>query len=362
MCGIPEDLPSVASVTDDSGGRTLDIEDPAALRRYLAAAGFIANDESVSIVALPGGVSARTVLVEWPNGRSLVFKQSLPKLRVAVDWFSDPARVHREALGLCWASRLAPLGSVPSLVFEDTLEHILGMEAVPRPQENWKSMLLAGLLHDDHVSQFGRWLGMMHRRSWLQRDELASVFDDRSFFRVLRVEPYYQYTASRVPAAAAFLGDLVDSTLARRLALVHGDFSPKNVLVHAGRLRVIDYEVIHWGDPAFDLGFALTHLLGKAHHIRDRRADFGRAAKTFLREYIETLGRLPWVGDLEPHAVRHTLGCMIARAEGRSPLEYLDRIERERQRNAVLDLISSPPLTVNDLVDEFLARLEAPCP
>ncbi len=172
---------------------------------------------------------------------------------------------------------------------------------------------------------------------------IGHVFDDRTFFLNLRVEPYYQYTANRVPAAAAFLGDLVDATLARRLALVHGDFSPKNVLVHAGRLMVIDYEVIHWGDPAFDLGFALTHLLSKAHHICDRRADFGQAAKTFFRVYLETLGHLPWVEDLEPHAVRHTLGCLIARAEGRSPLEYLDRTERERQRNAVLDLISNPP-------------------
>lgn len=343
---------------DESDGRPLDIEDPTALCRYLAAAGIIANGEAVTSVVLPGGVSSRTVLVEWRGDQSVVVKQSLPKLRVAVDWFSDPARIHREALGLRWASRLAPPGSVPALVFEDAREHVLGMEAVPRPHENWKSLLLSGQIQDDHVRQFSRWLGTIHRQSWLQRDELASVFDDRSFFLSLRVEPYYQYTATRVPAAAAFLGDLVDATLARRLALVHGDFSPKNVLVHAGRLMVIDYEVIHWGDPAFDLGFALTHLLGKAHHSRDRRHDFGRAAKAFFREYLQTLGKLPWAESVEPHAVRHTLGCLIARAEGRSPLEYLDRRARERQRDAVLELISCLPVTVNDLVDEFLARLE----
>jgi 5-methylthioribose kinase len=342
-------------------GHTLNIENPADLRQYLVAANLLAEGEPASMVVLPGGVSSRTVLVERSYGPSWVFKQSLAKLRVAVDWFSDPTRIHREALGLRWTARLAPPGSVPAPIFEDPQEHVLGMEAVPKPHQNWKSMLLAGQLLDDHVSQFGRWLGTVHRQSWLQRDEVAPLFDDRGFYVSLRIEPYYQYTAIRVPAAAPFLGDLVESTLARRLALVHGDYSPKNVLVHAGRLSVIDFEVIHWGDPAFDLGFAVTHFLSKAHHTRARQADFGRAASSFFRVYVDALGTVPWAVDLQEHAVRHTMGCLLARTHGRSPLEYLDADARVRQRDAVLGLISRPPLRVDDLVNEFLARLEAPC-
>lgn len=343
-------------------GEQLDIENPTELRRYLTAAGLRADGEPVTVTVLPGGVSGRTVLVEWPDGRGRVFKQALPKLRVAVDWFSDPARVHREALGLRWLARLAPPGSVPALVFEDEREHVVGMEAVPRPHDNWKALLLAGRLDDDHVRQFGRWLGTVHRHSWRDRDEVAPAFDDRSFFESLRVEPYYQYTATQVPPAAAFLTDLIATTRSHRLALVHGDYSPKNVLVHAGRLVVLDYEVIHWGDPAFDLGFGLTHLLGKAHHVRTHRIAFGRAATTFYREYAETLGDVPWAGELEPHAVRHALGCLLARACGRSPLEYLDAAGRDRQRDAVLALIPRPPARVNDLAVEWLARLERVCP
>ena len=232
------------------------------------------------------------------------------------------------------------------------------MEAVPRPHDNWKTLLLAGRLDEDHVHQFGQWLGTVHRHSWLQRDELAPVFDDRSFFESLRVEPYYQYTATQVPAAAAFLDDLIATTRSRRLALVHGDYSPKNVLVHAGRLVVLDYEVIHWGDPAFDVGFGLTHLLSKAHHVRGRRADFGRAAANFFRAYMAALGDVPWAGDVEPHAVRHALGCLLARSQGRSPLEYLDPAERERQRDAVLSLIPQAPTRVDELVSAFIAHLE----
>ncbi len=344
------------------GTDSLDIENPTTLRQYLAANGLLSESEEVTITALPGGVSGRTVLVVWPDGRGRVFKQALAKLRVAVDWFSDPTRIHREALGLRWLVQLAPPGSVPAPVFEDLQEHVLGMEAVAQPHDNWKTLLLAGRLEDDHVHQFGRWLGTVHHRSWLRRDELAPAFDDRSFFDSLRVEPYYQYTATRVPAAAAFFGDLIATTRARRLALVHGDYGPKNVLVHAGQLVILDYEVVHWGDPAFDLGFGLTHLLSKAHHVRGRRADFGRAASQFFRAYLESLGDVPWANGVEPHAVRHTLGCLLARAQGRSPLEYLDLAARERQRDAVLAVIPRMPVRVDDLAAEFLARLEPPCP
>jgi hypothetical protein len=344
------------------GTDSLDIEDPAALRQYLAANGLVTGSEEVTITVLPGGVSGRTVLVEWPDGRGLVFKQALAKLRVAVDWFSDPTRVHREALGLRWLLQLAPSGSVPQPVFEDLHEHVLGMRAVARPHDNWKTLMLAGRLEPDHVRQFGRWLGTVHHRSWVRRDELAPAFDDRSFFESLRVEPYYQYTATRVPSAAAFLGELIATTRERRLALVHGDYSPKNVLVRAGQLVVLDYEVIHWGDPAFDLGFGLTHLLGKAHHVHALRTEFGRAAELFFRTYLEALGNVPWANDLEPHAVRHTLGCLLARAQGRSPLEYLTPAARERQRDAVLAVIARMPVRVDDLVCDFLASLETQCP
>ncbi len=336
----------------------LNIEDAEALGRYLVGTGRLAAGESVNVAVLPGGISSRTVLVE-ACGRAWVLKQALPKLRVAVDWFSDPARVHREALGLRWLMQLAPPGSVPALVFEDTEHHILAMEAVPRPHVNWKTMLLAGELEADHVKQFARLLGTVHRESWRRRAELATVFDDRSFFESLRVEPYNEYTAAQVPEAAGFLHDLVAATRARRLALVHGDYSPKNILVHAGRLVLLDHEVIHWGDPAFDVGFGLTHLLSKAHHVRGRRADFARAASTFFQSYAAELDAVPWAGDVEAHAVRHTVGCLLARVAGRSPLEYLDKAERQRQYHAAVALMGRPPARVEALARDFLAYLES---
>jgi aminoglycoside phosphotransferase (APT) family kinase protein len=334
----------------------LDIEQPDALLGYLRRTGRVAPDERPAVRVLAGGVSNRTVLVERASGEAWVLKQALAKLRVAVDWFGDPMRIHREAAGLRWLARLAPPGAITPLVFEDHRHHLLAMRAVPPPHENWKTLLLAGRLEAGHVARFGRLLGTIHRAA-AGRAEVAEVFDDRSFFASLRLEPYYVYAAGRVPAAAGFLDDLVAETLAERATLVHGDYSPKNILIHGGTLVLLDHEVIHYGDPAFDLGFSLAHLLSKAHHLTDHRSAFAGAADDYWLTYRRTVGDAPWTGGLEARAVCHTLGCLLARVAGRSPLEYLSEAERARQREAVVALMADPPRTVADLVAAFTARV-----
>ncbi len=338
-------------------GTDIDIEQPGALLSYLRGTGRIGVEEDPVVLVLAGGISNRTVLVRRPTGEAWVLKQALEKLRVSVDWFSDPERVHREALGLRWLQELAPPGSITPLVFEDHEHHLLAMEAVPEPHENWKTMLLEGQVRDEHVEQFGRLLGEVHRNAHERSEELAPIFEDRSFFESLRLEPYYGYTATQVPAAADFLHALVEDTRACRISLTHGDYSPKNILVHEGRLVLLDHEVIHFGDPAFDLGFSLTHFLSKAHHLPDRRVAFAKAANLYWWTYLRAVGEADWIGDLEPRAVRHTLGCLLGRVAGRSPLEYLDEEECLRQKEAVLALMSRTPTTVPELAEGFIGRL-----
>ncbi|MCZ7644328.1 MAG: phosphotransferase [Planctomycetota bacterium] len=335
----------------------MDIERFDELLDWLRAHGRIGAQERPRMAVLAGGVSNRTVLLERQSGEAWVLKQALEKLRVQADWFSDPARILREALGLRELAKLAPTGTITPLIFEDEPVHVLAMAAVPKPHENWKTMLLAGNIEVAHVRQFAELLGTVHRRSHEARAELAAKFEDRRFFESLRLEPYYAYSAERVPDAARFLNALIEATRARRLALVHGDYSPKNVLVHAGRLVLLDHEVIHWGDPAFDLGFALTHLLSKAHHLPARRAAFAAAAGVFWKDYAAALGDVPWGAVLERFVVRHALGCLLARVAGRSPLEYLTSDERKRQQEAAIELMGKTPERVQELVETFTLRL-----
>jgi 5-methylthioribose kinase len=334
----------------------LDIEEFDALRLYLAQ--YTGRGAPVSFKKLEGGVSNRVVQVTWADGRGWVLKQALSKLRVAVEWFSSPERILVEGKALRWLNRLAPPGTTPSFIFEDPANHLIAMEAIPEDHENWKSVLLSGRIVPDHFEQFGFLLGSIHHKSVEAGREVCAAFADTSYFESLRLEPYYLYTAQRISEASSFLRALSEETRRHKLSLVHGDFSPKNALLYRGELVLLDYEVVHYGDPAFDVGFALTHFLSKANHMIKKRAHLTAAAARFWRVYFDEVAPLGW-DAIEPRIVRHILGCLLARVAGKSPLEHLTAEEAARQRSVTLLLMQNPPNKVGDLIDEFSDEIEA---
>jgi 5-methylthioribose kinase len=336
-----------------------DIEDFDGLRDYLTTRGYIKSGETVSFTNLRGGVSNRTVKVAWTDGRGWVLKQALAKLRVDVDWFSSPERIGVEAKALRCLNRLAPPGTTPAFIFEDLTQHLMGMEAIPEEHENWKNVLLSGRIISDHFEQFGLLLGAIHRRSSEAISEVRQLFSDTTYFENLRLEPYYLYAACNTEEASGFLNALAQETLLHKDCLVHGDFSPKNTLIYQNKLILLDYEVVHVGDPGFDLGFALTHFLSKAHHLPTERYRLACAAESFWQVYREEIAQLNWAKELEQRVVRHTLGCLLARVAGKSPLEYLTSAEMIRQRDAVLALMREPPASVPKLIAEFIRKIES---
>lgn len=335
----------------------IDIESSSILIPYLREHRLIEDGETPAIEILRGGVSNRTVLVEPRSKPAFVMKQALAKLRVAVDWYSDPGRIHREALALRFLEKIAPPSTITPLLFEDTDAHIIAMEAVPRGHANWKTMLLQEGPTQEHVLMFADVLATIHIRSNANADVFADAFGDRSWFESLRLEPYYEYSAKQVPEAGAFLNELLEEARAIQLALVHGDYSPKNILIHNDRFVLLDHEVAHFGDPAFDLGFSLTHLLSKAHHCSQHRLIFLSAAQLYVSRYLELVRDCPFIEGFEVRACRHTLACLLARVAGRSPLEYLTDTEKRNQRLVVLSLMARHPSAFSQLIDLFEKEL-----
>jgi 5-methylthioribose kinase len=336
----------------------VDIENSSVLLRYLRESERIGTHENPTFCTLRGGVSNKTVLLKRPDGARWVLKQALPKLRVKADWFSDPARIRVEANALRYLPRITPANTIPKLLFEDPEQHLLAMEAVPEPHENWKERLLSGRLEENLICQFGRLLASIHCKSYQLRQEMFTAFNDRRFFETLRLEPYYQFAAERVPEAAQFLLEVVDANRTHCVTLVHGDYSPKNVLVYQGRLILLDHEVVHVGDPAFDLGFSLTHLLSKGHHLKEHRLAFLAQAIEYWETYETETGSAAWFSGVAGRAVNNTIACLLARTSGRSPLEYLSDDERRKQKEAALHLIIHRPDTVPALVEDFGRRIE----
>ena len=337
--------------------RVIDIENHQQLKTYLISAQLANADDRLECRDLHGGVSNRTVFVGFSDSRHWVVKQALEKLRVKEDWFSDPQRIHHEAEGLRALQKLTRPGAVPKFIFEDHEQHILIMEAVPEPHENYKSLLLSAVPEENHVIEFATLLSDIHLNA-ARASRLSGLFENSCYFENLRLDPYYAFSARQLPAAAPFLDTLIKQTKDRKLTLVHGDYSPKNILIYNGRLVLLDHEVIHIGDPAFDVGFAMAHFLSKANYRKNCRQEFGDAARLFWNTYRANVQAAPWSGRLEDHCLANSLGCLLARVIGKSPLEYLNDTQRALQLKSTMNLINAVPSSMLSLIHQFTESLD----
>jgi 5-methylthioribose kinase len=117
--------------------------------------------------------------------------------------------------------------------------------------------------------------------------------------------------------------------------------------------------VLHFGDPAFDIGFSLTHFLSKALHLPQKRQALFEGAQLYWRLYLNEVRGMPWTGHLDFRAAKHTLASLLARVCGRSPLEYLNQEERFFQRQKVIEMIGKDFSTVNQVITGYAERMEA---
>jgi aminoglycoside phosphotransferase (APT) family kinase protein len=282
-------------------------------------------------VELGGGVS-NVVLAARSGGRELVVKQALPHLRVAEPWAAKRERALTEAAALSLARGLTP-DSVPRVLDVDEERCALVIERAPAVWRPWKEHLLEGHADVEVAGRLGELLAVWHRATW-DDAETAERFGDYEAFEQLRIDPYHRTVAQRRPELAGAITEQVAAMRANRRCLVHGDYSPKNVLVGGSGLWVIDFEVAHYGDPLFDVAFMLSHLVLKAIHRPGGREAYEHCAGAFLGRY-----ELP----LDPRVLGQ-LGCLVAaRVDGKSPVEYLEEPGRERARVLAARLLLEPP-------------------
>lgn len=334
----------------------IDIEDMASLKAYLKEKNILKNGEKSTMEILKGGVSNKAVLWIREDGTDWVIKQGLGQLRVDKEWYCDPKRLKIEYLGMIWLSKVMAKGVVPNPYFWDEDNFVLGMQAIPRPHDNLKELLLRGEVDLSLIAQMGANLASIHSAGKNSK-EAQEVFHDRSFFKSLRVEPYYINASNELKGTTGFFNELIEETLKIQQTVVHGDYSPKNMLVRKGRIILLDHEVMHYGDPAFDIGFALCHLLSKANHLFRLKKKFIQAAQTFWKYYTKN-PTVEVTEQNEARAVKHIMACLIARVKGKSPLEYLNVEEKERQLDITLGLIPRKIEKVPEFIDAFSEKLK----
>jgi 5-methylthioribose kinase len=331
---------------------------------YLRETGKIGPADVVHISRLSGGVSNEVLYVAFAGAprRDFVLKQAREQLRVADPWFCGVDRIWREVevLRVCQrllAGRSDLAARTPRIVWEDRGNYCFAMEAAPREHTVWKRQLLEGKTGfqpaSEIAAQCGRLLGTIHGGTWRQAD-LEEQLGDRRIFDELRLDPYYRTLALRRTEAAESLARLVDSVWRHRLCLVHADFSPKNLLVYEGGLMMVDFETGHFGDPAFDLGFFLSHLVLKAFYHAPRHEPLLALTERFWAAYRdEVAGKVSAdeYHDLVARGIQNLAGCTWARLDGKSPVEYLtDPHRREQVRGLCRELFETQPATWGDVL------------
>ncbi|MFD9665051.1 phosphotransferase [Rhodococcus sp. NPDC059968] len=313
---------------------------------YLAQHGLIDADAPLSVEILAGGVSS-DVLAVTAAGKQLVVKQALPELKVAEDWKSNPDRILTEAHALNIAGHIRP-GAVPALRSLDASNHIVVMDRISDRFTPWKTELLKGHINPAIADRLGADLAAWHSAT-LNRSALGTNFDDLDTFIELRVDPFYRTVTERNPILTEQISDLVRQLLDTRQCLVHGDFSPKNVLVDDDEAVVLDWEVAHFGDPVFDLAFLLSHLLCKSAHDQAHAPQFRECAQLFIRSYrTSTASELAHLD--ESYLAGHTAALALARVDGKSPANYLSGAARKRIKTlSIAALSTSAPRTPSTL-------------
>ncbi len=318
--------------------------------------GLARADETPAMQPLSGGVSSDIHCVALARGPVCV-KRALARLKVAADWRAPVARNTFEVAWLQVAATIVP-EHVPRVLAHAPDAGFFVMEYCdPRTFVCWKDELMAGRVDVRAATAVGEVLGRLHAAT-ADDDGLAKRFDSHAIFHAIRLEPYFAASARAHPPVAAVLEALLAQTARQRRVLIHGDVSPKNILLGPRGPVLLDAECACFGEPAFDLAFCLNHLLLKRAWRPADAARFRAAYDALGAAYLALVAWEPRA-DVEARAARLLGGLLLARIDGKSPVEYLtEGPTRAAVRAAALALLREPV----ERLDEVWARCEGHLP
>ncbi|GAB3629915.1 phosphotransferase family protein [Pandoraea terrae] len=318
------------------------------------------SNETASWHALTGGVSSDIWRVDLP-GRSLCVKRALSKLKVSADWQAPVSRNAYEWAWIQFAAQHCP-DNIPHPLAHDPQLGVFAMSFLePNQHPVWKQQLMAGHVEVGTAIALGHILGRLHAASAADSSELSKAFDTIENFRALRLEPYLIATSARHPDLASRLKQLAQRTADVRAALVHGDVSPKNILVGPKGPVLLDAECAWFGDPAFDLAFCLNHLLLKCLVHPEKRDALIACFKALTESYFDDADWEPRA-SLDARAAELLPALLLARVDGKSPVEYLsDERQRGVVRTVATTLLRRPAEYLSQVAAVWLEEIDRHC-
>ena len=325
------------------------MNEPDAFLALLRRDGVVRNSDA-RLTPLSGGVSCEIYLIE-DGGEQFVAKRALAKLKVKADWLADISRNRHEWQYIRYVAQFLP-DAVPVLRHCSATDNYFTMEYLNGRFLNWKQLLLAGQANASHARHAGNVLAQIHRHS-ADDAEARRLFDTTPVFFQLRLEPFLLTTGAKHPALRPLFEVEAARLAATRESLVHGDFSPKNILINGDRLVVLDCEVAWYGDPAFDLAFLMNHLSLKA--LRHAPRDVG--VQPMLDEVWSAYQTVRSSPEIESRVGRLLLMLMLARVDGKSPVEYLDAPRQQFVREFVHEQLPAGKFSIHEISSAWFGAL-----
>jgi tRNA A-37 threonylcarbamoyl transferase component Bud32 len=322
----------------------------AAVLAFLRAQGLIMPGEPAAMTALTGGVSSDLWKVDLP-GRSVCVKGSLAQLKVPGEWLAPVSRNRVECDWLSFAASLCP-GQVPQVLAHDSDARLFAMEYLPPEQYPvWKTELIAGRVDLRAARQVGDLVGRIHAASAAD-PSIPGRFATDGNFVALRIEPYLRATSKAHPDLRHTLDALAERTMSTSRALVHGDVSPKNILLGPQGPLLLDAECAWFGDPAFDVAFCVNHLLIKSILIPGRGDELMASARTLASAHARHVGWEPRQ-EFDSRVASLLPALALSRVDGMSPVEYLDQSQRNTLRHVSRSLLQALPRSVEELLTRW---------
>ncbi len=311
---------------------------------YLRQTGRVPVDRAIEARAMGWGVSNVVLRIDVAGEPPLVLKQAREKLRTKALWLSRLDRIWNERDAMELLGTVLPAGTVPRVLFADEENYLFAMTCAPDDSVVWKESLLAGQVDLGVARLAGQTLGAIHAAT-RDHPSLAGRLRDTTVFDELRIDPFYRTIARAHPEIAPQIEHLIASmgrTAHRHLVLA--DFSPKNILVHSQGLTLVDFETAHAGDPAYDVGFFLSHIALKGYRRVAGSDPYEALMNEFLAAYRSNADTAPTdIEDMTQPASVHMAACMLARVDGKSPVDYLDEEERQSVRDDCLGRLRRAP-------------------
>lgn len=327
------------------------------IARALRRMGLLDSGPCPALTPLRGGVSSDIWRVDLASGPACI-KRALPRLRVSAEWHAPVERNRYELQWMRHVARIIPEAVPPILGADDGLAMFVMRYLEPADFPLWKQQLRDAKVDRAGAASVGARLARIHGATAGDPEVAARFATDDTFFDI-RLEPYLLATARAHPQLANALEALVETTAGEKRTLVHGDVSPKNLLMGPAGPVFLDAECAWYGDPAFDLAFCLNHLLLKCLWVPAASEAFLACFQALAAAH---LGCVDWEEPraCEARAARLLPGLLLARVDGKSPVEYLtDEGDKETVRRVAAQLLARPAARLMEIASLWSSEIQS---